>query len=126
MVECLYRRKSSGTYYALVKRSGKQYRRSLRTTDRKLADRSLADFRRKIDRLDHSKARSELTFAECAKQWLATVTPHMKPSSARRRETNVNQILPNLGAIFGVLGITAADSPSQIVVLLQCFAAALA
>src|SRR5687768_10790581 len=87
-------------YYGLVKRAGKQYRRSLKTTDRKLAERFLSDFRQKIDRLDHTKVRATLTFAECAKAWLGTVTPHMKPSSARRRETSVAQLFPYLGAVL--------------------------
>lgn len=100
VAECLYRHSSSGKYYGLVKRSGKQYRRSLKTTDRKLAERFLAEFREKVSRLNHTKVRSTLTFAECAKQWLTTVTPHMKPSSARRRETSVAQLFPYLGAIL--------------------------
>jgi hypothetical protein len=33
-----YRYEPSGNYYALVKRGDKQFRRSLGTTDRKLAD----------------------------------------------------------------------------------------
>lgn len=107
VAECLYRHASSGTYYGLVKRSGKQYRRSLKTKDRKLAERNLSDFRRKIDRLDHAKARTSLTFAECAKQWLGTVTPHLKPSSARRRETSVAQLFPHLGAVL-IRNLTAS------------------
>jgi hypothetical protein len=35
-------------YYALLKRGGKQFRRSLKTKDRKLADRRLNDLRAKI------------------------------------------------------------------------------
>ena len=38
VAECLYRNRSSGSYFALVKRRGKQIRKSLRTKDRKLAD----------------------------------------------------------------------------------------
>ena len=107
VAECLYRHASSGTYYGLLKRSGKQYRRSLKTKDRKLAERFLAEFRQKVDRLDHTKNRSTLSFAECAKLWLSTVTPHMKASSARRRETSVGQILPYLGAAL-IRNITAS------------------
>ena len=99
VAECLYRHKSSGTYYGLVKRSGKQYRRSLKTANRKLAERFLGEFRRKVDRLDHTKASSDTMFAECAKLWLATVVPHMKLSSALRRETSVAQINPYLGSV---------------------------
>jgi len=34
---CLYRHETSGGYYALLKRGGKQFRKSLGTTDRQLA-----------------------------------------------------------------------------------------
>jgi integrase len=97
--ECLYRRTTSGVYYGLVKRAGKQYRRSLKTTDRKLAERTLADFRQKIERLDHTKARSNITFADVANRWLSTIVPQLKASSANRRETSVRQLLTHLGSI---------------------------
>jgi len=43
--EDLYRLESTGGYYALVKRGGKQIRRSRKTKDRKLAERRLVDSR---------------------------------------------------------------------------------
>jgi hypothetical protein len=43
----LYRLESSDGYYALLKRGGKQFRRSLKTKDRKLADRRLNELRDK-------------------------------------------------------------------------------
>jgi hypothetical protein len=43
--ENLYRLESSGEYYALIKKSGKQFRRSLKTKDRKLADRRLKELK---------------------------------------------------------------------------------
>ena len=39
--ENLYRLKTTGTYYALFKRGGKQIRKSLKTTERKLTKRRL-------------------------------------------------------------------------------------
>ena len=42
VAENLYRLESSGGYYALLKRGDKQFRRSLHTEDRKLAERWLA------------------------------------------------------------------------------------
>ncbi len=60
-----------------------------------------------MERLDHTKARTTFTFSECAKHWLATVTPHMKPSSARRRETSVAQLFPYFGAVL-IRNITAS------------------
>jgi hypothetical protein len=49
VAENLYRLESSGGYYALVKKGGKQFRRSLRTRDRKLAERRVRELKEKID-----------------------------------------------------------------------------
>src|SRR5438874_1281470 len=87
IAECLYRNAASGTYYALVKRSGKQFRRSLRTTDRALAKRRLVDFRQKVGRLSTRGGAKDLPFAELADRWLDTVRGNLKASSALRRET---------------------------------------
>jgi hypothetical protein len=48
VIENLYRLESSGGYYALIKKSGKQFRRSLKTKDRKLAERRLKELKRQI------------------------------------------------------------------------------
>jgi hypothetical protein len=45
VAENLYRLEQSGEYYGLLKRGGKQFRKSLKTKDRKLAERHLADLR---------------------------------------------------------------------------------
>jgi hypothetical protein len=48
VAENLNRLESSGGYYALVKKGGKQFRRSLKTKDRKLADRRLKDIKGQV------------------------------------------------------------------------------
>ena len=48
VAENLYRLESSGGYYALIKKRGKQFRRSLKTKDRKLADRRLNELKGQI------------------------------------------------------------------------------
>ena len=45
VAENLYRLETSGGYYALLKRGDKQFRRLLKTKDRKLADRRLIELR---------------------------------------------------------------------------------
>src|SRR5436190_15225662 len=67
--ECLYRH-TSGNYYALVKRGGKQFRRSLKTRDRRLAERKLADLRRQVGALRIDEDRNS-DFESLAKHWLA-------------------------------------------------------
>ena len=54
VAENLYRLESSGEYYALIKKGGKQFRRSLKTKDRKLADRRLKEFKEQIGGLSLS------------------------------------------------------------------------
>ena len=92
VAECLYRYESSGGYYAFVKSSGKQIRRSLKTKDRKLAERRLREFRQKVTGLDLSKENAKLTFEALAKKWLDSVKVGLKPSSALRRETCIGQL----------------------------------
>jgi hypothetical protein len=41
--ENMYRHAPSGNYYALLKRGGKQFRRSLKTNDRALANQRLGE-----------------------------------------------------------------------------------
>jgi len=97
VAECLYRHESSGIYYALVKRSGKQYRRSLKTKDRKLAERSLADFRQKVGHLSHSAKASQISFSDLSRRWLETLKPRLKAKSHARREVSLKQICQYLG-----------------------------
>jgi integrase len=99
VAECLFRNDSSGVYYALVKKSGKQIRRSLKTDDRKLAERRLVEFREKVDRLDVGQGKGRLTFGDLATRWLDSLRSHLKPSSALRREVSIKQLRPVFGAL---------------------------
>jgi integrase len=105
VAECLYRNESSGIYYALLKKNGKQIRRSLKTDDRKLAERKLADLKEKVDRLDLGQGKTRLTFDEVAKKWLDARRANLKPSAALRRETCLGQLRQTFGAL-AVRGIT--------------------
>jgi len=95
--ECLYRHVPSGGYYALVKRGGKQIRRSLKTQDRQLAQRRLADFRDKVVRLTPDAKAGRTTFADLAEHWFATAAVRLKPASAARKRLS----LCNLSRFFG-------------------------
>jgi integrase len=70
--ECLYRYTSNGVYYGRIKRGGKETKRSLRTTDRALAQRRLRDFRDDQQQVDPS--RGNVTLAQLCDRWLATKT----------------------------------------------------
>jgi len=87
--ECLYRYSSNGVYYARIKSSGKEIRRSLETTDRELAKRELArlkDEQRLIDR-----SQGKLTLAELCDRFLKTIQ-HQKPKTIERKTLIVQRI----------------------------------
>src|SRR5439155_23192841 len=83
--ENLYRHTPSGNYYALLKRGGKQFRRSLKTNDRTLANRRLADLRQRINNLTLSDEKNAI-FSDVATAWLNGIRHALKPASIRRRE----------------------------------------
>ena len=77
----------------MVKPGDKQFRRSLKTKDRKLAERRLAERRAKAGGLVISMDEPS-TFEDVAKRWM-TVTNHaLKPRSVARREEAIRYIAP--------------------------------
>lgn len=97
--ENLYRLESSGVYYALLKRAGKQIRKSLKTKDPALAKRRLASLREKVERLSDIKGASRITFVELAYRWLETVSVSMKPSSASRLDICLKGLKPSFEGV---------------------------
>ena len=69
----------NGLYYARIKADGKEIRRSLRTTDRDLAGRNLAELKNQQRQIDRS--RGKLTLRELCNQWLETIQDS-KPKDA--------------------------------------------
>lgn len=93
VAENLYRLETSGGYYALVKRGDKQFRRSLRTKDRKLAERRLKEYRSEVGNLRITED-AFLAFEDIAERWMAVTSHTLKASSALRREQCIKQLLP--------------------------------
>jgi integrase len=93
VAENLYRLETSGGYYALVKRGDKQFRRSLKTKDRKLAERRLKEYRDQLLNLRVTED-ARLSFADVAKHWMAVTSHTLKPSSALRREQCIQTLIP--------------------------------
>ena len=62
--ENLYKVVETGGYYALVKRGGKQIRRSLKTTDKALAKRRLSELKQKASKLRTGKENASITFEQ--------------------------------------------------------------
>ncbi len=101
--ECLWRCTQNDIYYALFKRQGKQYRRSLRTKDRKLAERKLAAIRQKINRTAKPVEIKNMPFKILADRFLALRKSSLKPKAYLRLEGAVRQ----LNRFFGVLSVRA-------------------
>ena len=95
----LYRLESSGRYYALFKRSGKQIRKSLKTDDAALARRRLAGLGCKIARLNQTKGVGKLTFDSVAGRWLDNHRVHLKEKSISRLDTCLKGLKPHFGRV---------------------------
>jgi len=94
VAENLYRLESSGGYYALLKRGGKQFRRSLKTKDRKLADRRLNALRAKVGCLKMSPE-AKLNFEQAANLWLETNKHALSPGTVKRRKMYIKGLAPS-------------------------------
>ncbi len=90
-------RDAAGRYYLLVKRAGKQFRRSLKTSDGALAKRRLRDFQDRAARLASDGTNSSVRFEDLANRWLDAKRPELKASSAGRRATALKALLPFFG-----------------------------
>lgn len=98
--ECLYRSQSSNIYYAILKRNGKQIKRSLKTTDAPLARRRLKDLKDQAASLSINGT-NKATFSEIAQRWLKMATVTMKPSSALRQAG----VAKSLSKTFGLIQV---------------------
>ena len=83
VAENLDRLETSGGYYALLKRGDKQFRRSLKTGDRKLAERRLAELRTQVGHLSITED-ARLSFDEIAQRWIDTTSHALKASTVTR------------------------------------------
>jgi integrase len=98
VAENLYRLESSGGYYALVKKGGKQFRRSLKTKDRKLADRRLKEIKEQISCLSLSDE-AKLDFEAVANRWLESVKHTLAPGTIEQREIRIRNVTPYFKSI---------------------------
>jgi integrase len=93
VAENLYRLESSGGYYALVKKGGKQFRRSLKTKDRKLADRRLKETREQIGCLSLTED-AKLGFEAIANRWLESIKHTLADGTIAQREIRIRNLAP--------------------------------
>jgi integrase len=89
VAECLYRYSSNGVYYARFESGGKEIRRSLRTTDRALAQRALAWLKEERKQVD--PAQGKLTLAELCDRYWQTIR-HQKPKTVERKALIIRRL----------------------------------
>src|SRR2546423_6543412 len=85
----LYRYSTSGVYFAHVRIQGKLFREWLRTTDRQLANRKLADFRAKKLEVDPKLAK--ITIAELCDRYSETLA-HLSASSIKAKRGILSRV----------------------------------
>jgi integrase len=105
--ENLYRLETSGGYYALIKKGGKQFRRSLKTKDRKLAERRLSELKEKVGVLRITED-AHVNFRTLADRWLDSRKHKLAESTAEW----YGYLIKNLAEFFGdasIRNITVQD-----------------
>jgi integrase len=88
-IECLYRYRPNGKYYARFTQNGNEIRRSLRTTDRDTAKRELAWLQRELTRTDPAAAK--LTVAGLCKRFRVTIG-HQAPVTVAQKNLICDRI----------------------------------
>jgi len=97
--QCLYRSDQTNVYYAILKRQGRQIKKSLRTTDAAMAKRKLRELEGKVARLSPTESGKAL-FMVVAKQWLVGAGVSLKHASARRLEVVVRSLNKYFGKMI--------------------------
>ena len=95
--ENLYKVVETGGYYALVKRGGKQIRRSLKTTDKALAKRRLSELKQKASKLRTGKEHASITFEKYSDRWIKAKAASLKSKTIGRMKDCLQGIKPYLG-----------------------------
>jgi len=101
---CLYRSVESGVYYAILKRAGKQIKRSLKTIDHALARRRLRELEGRAVHLQRGED-GKVTFADLGQRWLAS-------AGVGRKESTLDwmtRVVLSLGKHLGTLPVRAVS-----------------
>src|SRR4051812_45750895 len=90
----LYRR--GRIYWARAQRQGREYRRSLKTSNRAIAERRLGAWR---DELDASAwgEKPPRTFDEASEKFIREHLTTLKPGGAKRYGVSLKQLAPHFG-----------------------------
>ena len=77
----------------MVKKGGKQFRHSLKTKDRKLADRRLKDIKGQVGSLVMSDD-AKLGFEVVANRWLDSIKHTLARGTIQQREIHIKNVAP--------------------------------
>jgi integrase len=102
--ECLYRSASSKIYYGITYVGKRQVKKSLKTTDRQLAENQLAEFRAKVGNLKPDES-AKLSFYLIGLRWLADHQHKLKARTIRGKTDS----LKTLDGILGEKPIRSID-----------------
>lgn len=102
--ECLYRSASSKIYYGITYVGKRQVKKSLKTTDRQLAENQLAEFRAKVGNLKPDES-AKLSFYLIGLRWLADHQHKLKARTIRGKTDS----LKTLDSILGEKPIRSID-----------------
>jgi integrase/recombinase XerD len=89
-----------GTWWARFKVLGVEYRRSLRTTVQREAERRLAALKKQIEGEARFGVAEPRTFAAAAESWAQHASSHLSPKTVKRYLTCLKQVWPILGTVF--------------------------
>lgn len=89
---CLYRNENNGRYKAIYKRGGKNIHRSLKTTNRSVADNRLREMMGKLSRI--KAGGGKVLFGDLAERYIAEVLQSrgLKPKSLLDRRVNLKSL----------------------------------
>src|ERR1044072_6548512 len=94
VAECLYKSTASGKYYGLIKRGNKQFRRSLKTKDRTIAERKLAELRKKVGKITCTNEDTKADFFTLATHWLALRQAGLSRKSVEAQTYHIKSLQP--------------------------------
>jgi len=86
-------RSASGRYYTFLKRAGKQFHRALKTGNRRVAERKLADLKASIDELTISE-NANASFGQIARHWLDVNKHALSESTTKRKALYIQAMGP--------------------------------
>lgn len=93
----IYRR--GRTYWARAQRSGQEFRSSLKTSDRRVAEGRYRQWLERLDALAWGE-RPRYTFAEAAERFIGDHLPTLKPQSARRYGVSLKWLAELFGGVY--------------------------